>query len=165
MDRAQELAAIKAGTFTTGEPALAAALMACGVEPLEESPCTRTLTEAKPAGVVCYHTKTRSGTFTDAQGAGISAQALTDAFTGDDANLALDKLIDEVENPALRARLAAALPLAIMSHHRAAFMNYARIKKWPANATPWVLVKKGKKTFLLPKTAKKTARAWGLTKK
>ena len=165
MDKAQELAALKAGTFTTGDPALAAALMATGVEPLERSPCTRTITEASPAGVVCYHTKTRSGTFTDPQGAGISAEALTAAWQDDSANLALDDLIETVQDTALRDRLKEALPLAIMAHHRAAFINYARLKKWPGKAAPWVLVKKGNKTYLLPRAAKKTARAWGLTDK
>lgn len=164
MDKAEELAALKAGHFTTGDPTLAASLMACGIEPLKDSPCTRTITENAPAGVVCYHTKTTSGTFKDNAGAGVSAEALTAAWQNDDANLELDSLIDQIEDPSLRARISAALPLAIMAHHRAAFLNYSRLKKWAGKVNPWVLVKKGKKTFLLPKTAKKTARAWGLTK-
>ena len=169
MNDAQQLAALKAGQYITGSTDLAASLMACGVEPLKGQPCTNTFTKDKPyragrPGKVLFHLEKHSKTFTDEKGEPLMAEKLAGSWEDPEANEKLDALIDQVEDDSLRKKIQAALPFAIMSHHRAAMGNRGMIRKWWRNVTPWVLIKKGKKTFLLPRTAKKTAKKWGITK-
>ncbi len=67
-----------------------------------------------------------------------------------------------IEDPVLKIKIKKQLPMAIMSHHRAAMGNRSIIRKWWRKIEPWILMKRNNKTFLLPRTAKKTAKDWGL---
>tara|TARA_R100001082_G_scaffold98661_1_gene67041 strand:+ start:63 stop:569 length:507 start_codon:yes stop_codon:yes gene_type:complete len=167
VNKADELNQLKKGQFITGSTDLAACLIACGCSPLSGSPCTNTYTEARPfksgqPGEVLYHLEKQSSTFTGKDGVAILTERLAAAFESKDANEILDQLIEEIEDVDLRNRIKEQLPLAIMSHHRAAMGNRSIIRKWWRKVEPWVYIKRGNKRFLLPRSAKKTAQRWGL---
>lgn len=168
MNKADELNQLRSGQYMTSSTDLAASLMSCGCSPLETGPCSNTYTEAKPfksgrPGEVLFHLEKHSSTFKKEDGSKLSTEKLAAAFESKDANEALDSLIEEVEDLNLRNKIKAQLPLAIMSHHRAAMGNRSIIRKWWRKVEPWVFIKRGNKRFLLPRTAKKTAKRWGLT--
>ena len=169
MNKADELNQLKKGQFITGSTDLAASLMSCGCAPLKDSPCTNTYTEKRPfktgqPGEVLFHLEKESSTFTGRDGVHLLTEKLASAFESKDANEVLDEMIEEVADVNLRNRLKEQLPLAIMSHHRAAMGNRSMIRKWWRKVEPWVYIKKGNKRFLLPRSAKKTAQKWGLSK-
>tara|TARA_S200002703_G_scaffold110832_1_gene96412 strand:- start:2460 stop:2981 length:522 start_codon:yes stop_codon:yes gene_type:complete len=156
---------LRGGQYITGSTDLAAALMACGVTPSKDSPCTNTYTDDRPyrtgvPGKVLYHLERSSSTFTNNDGSPIPADKLAGGFESIDANEKLDVLIEEIDDELLRRKIQAQLPLAIMSHHRAALGNRQIIRKWWRKVTPYFYVKKGKKRFLIAKDAKKTAKKW-----
>ena len=156
---------LSAGQYITGSTDLASALIACGVSPFKDAPCTNTYTEDRPfrsgvPGNVLYHLERNSSTFKSEDGSPISADKLAGGFQSKDANEKLDELIEQIDDDLLRRKIEAQLPLAIMSHHRAALGNRQIIRKWWRNVTPYFYVKKGKKRFLISKDAKKTAKKW-----
>lgn len=166
MNKAENLKDLKKGHYITASTDLAASLMACGCKPLESGACTNTYTDNKPyrtgrPGEVRYHLEKTSSTFNDGEGY-IFTEDLAVAFASTDANEILDDLIGKIEDPSLRSRIKKQLPLAIMSHHRAAMGNRSIIRKWWRKIEPWILMKRNNKTFLLPRSAKKTAKEWGL---
>ncbi len=167
MDKADQLHKLREGQFITSSTDLAASLMACGCKPLEDGPCSNTYTDARPfksgrPGEVLFHLEKHSSTFKGQDGLPIMTEKLAGAFRGKDDNSVLDSMIDEIEDQNLCNRIKAQLPLAIMSHHRAAMGNRSIIRKWWRKVEPWVFIKRGNKRFLLPRTAKKTAQRWGL---
>ncbi len=167
MNKSEHLTALKAGQFITSSTDLAASLMANGCKPLKSGPCTNTYSEEKPfrsgvPGEVLFHLEKNSSTFKKQDGTHYASEELAKGFTDKGANEKLDELIDKIEDSNLRNQIKAQLPLAIMSHHRAAMGNRSIIRKWWRSVTPWVYMKDGNKTFLLPRTAKKTAKKWGL---
>jgi len=167
LNEAKQLSLLKAGQFMTGSTDMAAALMSCGVQPSEAKPVTNTYTKDRPfkpgqPGQVIYHLKATSDTFKTEKGQPLTAEALGAAFESPDANEKLDELISKIEDEELRSKIETQLPLAIMSHHRAAFGNRSIIRKWWRHVEPWVFIQRGKKKFLLPRKAKKTADKWGL---
>ena len=111
-------------------------------------------------GKVLYHLERNSSTFIDDDGSHISADKLAGGFESVDANQVFDKLIDQIEPDLLRKKIKAHLPLAIMSHHRAAMGNRQIIRKWWRKGTPYLYLKKGKKRFLIPKESKTTKSKW-----
>lgn len=152
----------------TSNTDLAAALMASGVAPIENSPVSNTYSKEKPytpgkPGNVLYHLKVSSDTFKNKSNTPISAEKLASGFNSTDANELLDELIEKIQDQDLKDKIKEQLPLAIMSHHRAAFGNRSIIRKWWRNVQPWVYIQRGNKKFLLPRTAKNTAKKWGLT--
>ena len=151
----------------TSSTDLAASLMACGVSPLKDGPVSNTYSKEHPhrkgrPGKILYHLETKSGTFKDATGSPLATEALAAGYNSKDANDVLDALIEEVEDASLKAKIKEQLPLAIMSHHRAAMGNRSIIRKWWRQVEPWVFLRKGKKKFLLPRNSKDTAKKWGL---
>ena len=92
----------------------------------------------------------------------MATEALAAGYNSKDANDVLDALIEDIEDASLKAKIKEQLPLAIMSHHRAAMGNRSIIRKWWRQVEPWVFLKKGKKKFLLPRNSKDTAKKWGL---
>ena len=169
LNKADQMAALKKGQFVTGSTDLAAALMACGVTPIKECPCTNTYSDDRPyrtgvPGKVLYHLERNSSTFIDDDGGYISADKLVGGFESVDANQVLDDLINKIEDNLLRRRIKSQLPIAIMSHHRAALGNRQIIRKWWRKVTPYLYLKRGKKRFLLSKDSKKTKSKWGLNK-
>ena len=80
-----------------------------------------------------------------------------------DNEVAESELIEKIQDQDLKDKIKEQLPLAIMSHHRAAFGNRSIIRKWWRNVQPWVYIQRGNKKFLLPRTAKNPAKKWGLT--
>ena len=155
----------KNGQYITGSTDLAAALIACGVEPSKDSPCTNTYTEDRPfrtgvPGKVLYHLDRSSSTFKSDDGSPLSSDKLAGGFESTDANEKLDELIEKIDDEILKRKIKAQLPLAIMSHHRAALGNRQIIRKWWRKVTPYFYVKKGNKRFLISKNAKETAKRW-----
>lgn len=166
MSKKNELQALREGHFITSSTDLAASLMACGCKPLESGACTNTYTDSKPfktgrPGEVRYHLENNSSTFHDGNSF-IKTEELAKAYSSPDPNEILDNLINEIEDPVLKIKIKKQLPMAIMSHHRAAMGNRSIIRKWWRKIEPWILMKRNNKTFLLPRTAKKTAKDWGL---
>ena len=162
MNKAEELTGLRNGQWMTDSTDLAASLMACGVAPLKDSPVSNTYSKEFPhrkgrPGKVLYHLETKSDTFTDETGSPVSAASLSTAYNGKDENEKLDALIEEIEDEAFRAKTKGQLPLAIMSHHRAAMGNRSLIRKWWRQVEPWVFLRRGKKKFLLPRSAKEPA--------
>ena len=160
-----QIAKLKEGQYITGSTDLAASLMACGVAPSKDSPCTNTYTDDRPfrsgvPGKVLYHLDRHSSTFKSEDGSLMPADKLAGGFESKDANEKLDELIDQIDDELLRRKIQAQLPIAIMSHHRAALGNRQIIRKWWRKVTPYFYVKKGKKRFLISKDAKQTARKW-----
>lgn len=160
-----QINSLRDGQYITGSTDLAASLMACGVAPSKDSPCTNTYTDDKPfrsgvPGKVLYHLERHSSTFKSEDGSFIPAEKLAGGFASKDANEKLDELIDQIDDKLLRCKIQAQLPIAIMSHHRAALGNRQIIRKWWRKVTPYFYVKKGKKRFLISKDAKQTARKW-----
>ena len=159
-----QINSLKSGQYITGSTDLAASLMACGVAPSKDSPCTNTYTDERHLkgvpGKVLYHLERHSSTFKSEDGSFIPAEKLAGGFASKDANEKLDELIDQIDDKLLRCKIQAQLPIAIMSHHRAALGNRQIIRKWWRKVTPYFYVKKGKKRFLISKDAKQTARKW-----
>lgn len=146
---------------------LAACLMALGVKPLEGTArVSNTGTEKRPArpgqpGVVMYHLEPASSTFPKT-----SAQDLIAAFYSGDGHQELDDLIEQVDNEELRAKLQRAIAPAAASYIRAALTNRNRCSRWWRDATPMVLIRRGRKTFLINRDhGQAAAEKWGLTKK
>ena len=169
LNKADQMVALKKGQFVTGSTDLAAALMACGVTPSEGSPVSNTYTEAKPhrtgrPGEVLYHLDRHSSTFKKTSGENYLAEELVKGFQSPDANEVLDDLISQIDDEILKKKIEEQLPLAIMSHHRAAFGNRQIIRKWWRMVKPFVYLTRGKKRFLLSKDSKKTKSKWGLNK-
>lgn len=161
MSKTDQLYKLKAGQYITSSTDLAAALMSCGCKPLESSPCTNTYTDKKPyrsgvPGEVLFHLEKNSSTFK------IETEKLAEAYNSKDANEVLDLLIEEIKDINLKNKIKEQLPLAIMSHHKAAMGNRSIIRKWWRKVEPWVSIRKNNKMFLLPRTAKKTAKKWGI---
>ena len=159
----------KQGQYVTHSTDLAASLMACGVTPIKDCPCTNTYTGDRPfreglPGKVLYHLERNSSTFIDDDGSYISADKLAGGFDSVDANQVFDELINQIEDNLLRRKIKAHLPLAIMSHHRAAMGNRQIIRKWWRKVTPFLYLKKGKKRFLISRESKTTKQKWGLKK-
>tara|TARA_R100001163_G_scaffold46148_2_gene34671 strand:- start:1041 stop:1535 length:495 start_codon:yes stop_codon:yes gene_type:complete len=161
VNKSEQLAKLKSGHYITSSTDLAASLMACGCNPLQSSPCTNTYTDKKPyrsgmPGEVLYHLEKESSTFN------ASTEKLAHGYNSKDANEVLDSLIEKIEDLNLKNQIKEQLPLAIMSHHRAAMGNRSIIRKWWRKVEPWVSIKRNNKMFLLPRTAKKTAKKWGI---
>ena len=107
-------------------------------------------------GEVLYHLEKNSSTFN------ASTEKLAHGYNSKDANEVLDSLIEKIEDLNLKNQIKEQLPLAIMSHHRAAMGNRSIIRKWWRKVEPWVSIKRNNKMFLLPRTAKQTAKKWGI---
>ena len=168
MNNYEELSGLRNGQWMTDSTDLAASLMACGVAPLKDGPVSNTYTKENPhrkgrPGKVLYHLQTKSDTFLDSEGSPVTADKLAAGYNSKDANETLDALIEKIQDEPLRAKIKDQLPLASMSHHRAAMGNRSVIRKWWRQVEPWVFLKKGKKKFLLPRKSKETAKRWGLT--
>ena len=160
-----QLRKLKQGQYITASTDLAASLIACGVTPSKEAPCTNTYTDDRPyrsgvPGKVLYHLEPFSSTFKAEDKTFLTADKLAGGFESVDANEKLDELIEEIDDELLKRKIKAQLPLAIMAHHRAALGNRQIIRKWWRKVTPYFYVRKGNKKFLISKDAKKLAKKW-----
>ncbi len=170
MNQGEHLGVLKRGQYIVGNTDLAAALMAAGCRPVEDGPVSNTYDDRTPRekgkpGHVFFHLHTHSESFREVDGTAMSADALARrGYYAADANELLDDLIEQVPE-GLREKIKAQLPLAIMSHHRAAFGNRDQIRSWWRKVTPWLYMKRGQKRFLLPVTDTKAAKRWGFSKK
>lgn len=147
---------------------LAATLAALGFRPIEGGECTNTYSAEKPdrrgqPGHVIFFLGRKSETYTGDDGQPLGAETLTAAFHTGEGDALLDELIEQVDEP-LRAKIKAALPLAHASHIRAGLENYLKMRTWWRKAAKYILMKRGKKTFLVGANDRELAKEWKLTK-
>lgn len=150
------------GYYPTTDGDLAAILMALGCEPVRGDEVTNVYTEEKPyrpntPGNVTWNVNPKSA-FPDVK-AGTIAKGYDD--NGAIAE-ELDALIAKVKDSDVRAAIQRLLPQVIASFSRAAFTNRRKIARWWQDCPEYLLIKRGRKTYLINRNAEKLRKKWNL---
>lgn len=148
--------------FPSSNGDLSAIQMALGCKPLEGKECTNTYTERKPyqpgmPGEVVWNVEMDSA-YEDVTAEHIAAGYHDDGVICED----FDALLEQIEDAGLRKQIKAKVPQVIAAFARSAFTNRRKIARWWRDAPEYVLVHKGKSSYLLDRRAKKLRKKWGL---